>query len=846
MHDDRRPAALSAESRPTGETPRPDARAIEEHFRTVRHIRARKGAAVRFREDGLVLIVEPCGGLIGVTDVKGHAFGCGHDHDGDSIHWYCAESQGTCVGGTATTCPYAPYAVSTPSPAGFPNPNTKSPIYPGPRARYWPTPTVTFYINCPQGEANIAPQSGFEDVFPISQFGPGTSGYVPGYHPLNNCGGTAAPNYYTYTEFIWDVCYTMAKYGAIAETAAHPALPTTNYVISGGIYPLLPHRCTPSSLPQTLGSPYASIVPVFGGISGPPIPPYPQGTTPPPANVVDIQTRYYGPYSANCAFDNPIPVLGGKQIWEYSHAVGTNGFACPGVGGPTGDEINEIIWIDSTTNAQYDGLTSCLVDPATGQIQECDVLFFKRPSNTAGWPHNGCAGSTATTAGCPNGIGPGATTAYGHEIGHFFGLDHTNLHAGRGLSANPPIGNNDPRLGFIAQNAGPSNSAPATLATFAGNIGSTLSAPWSAMPDMVGAISATDEWRCSPNRPVHPDEQGAVAELYGTSGVVAVTTPSNLTFERRPIINDHARWEGVVRILVEPDSDPIFSTNAFGINVFPLIDGQSPQTYPCVGKVAGTAAPSSSDIVGRRDTGTSAPSSARFQMEGVVVGSGGAGLRLCAEPLQSLFPAGFGQLVGASGTANFAEWWSYPNYGTNGQNRVWYMAGDFPTQRFLSSRFAHPTSLGTLYAFPGTILEVDIGLPSPAVPAASGPETVTRPTILMTPRDATLCNPNPVLTAVVFHDYELDFSSARFESPNGVIVNTNILVSTNQPSSPIPPGSVGPWVTTFQMTVDHALYGVGDKIIRFICMELPFTTAAPTFRPPSGITPVRGVNEVRF
>jgi hypothetical protein len=814
------------------------------------------------------MIVEPCGAAPGPGSIKGHPVGCGHDHghdaaadctaesDGESIHWYCAQSQGTCLGG-GVACPFAPYALPGTVPTSFPNPNTKSPIYAGPRARYWPNTTVEFYINCPQGEANIDARPASlggalqEDVFPSSTFGTSNGSYQ---FPL--CPGEY---YYRYSEFIDDVCLTMAKYGAIADTATHPALPPAGYTIAGGTLPLASHRCRPSPMPPTIGSPYTTIKPVFGGISGPEFPPYPAGSTPPAPNIVDKITRFYGPdpfappisASFNCLYDNPFTLLATKQIWEVGDPGGTFGSSCLGVGGPTGDEVNEFIWIDDVSgNNNFLGLTSCLVNVATGEIQECDVLFFKRSSNPSPWPRYNCAVPTATS-GCANGVGPGATTIYGHEIGHFFGLDHTNLHPGLGINGLFSIAANPTLNVFPIPNGAPPSFATYAVTTIVNGVSVVTSVPWSAMPDMVASPTVTNEWRCSPLRPLHPDEQAAIAELYGVAAVSSVTSSSLVTFETRPVINDFARWEGTTYVstaftptIGDEEDGALFLVPAFGINVFPLLAGANPQTYPDVGKVSGTATLSANDTVGRRDTQTGAPTSARFRMDGIVVGAGGSDVSLCAEPLQSLFNFA----PGATTAPPFSEWWQFAGYGNPVLNRVWNVGVDLSVQRQLNSRFAHPgASLGTLFSFPGTVLEVDIDLPQAGFPLLVSAESVTRPAISILPRDASLLLPGATLTATVYHDYELDRSTARWEiTGGGTISGSATMSASTQPTPPLASGATGPWITTYTLAVSAPINGVGSDTVRFVCVELPTANNLTTYRPPIGVTPVRGINEVRF
>ncbi len=302
--------------------------------------------------DGIVRIVEPCG-----SDAPSEP----------SVLWFCMDSLGQC-----NTCSFAPYQ-TPPLPLGptYPNPNQRTTSGHANVTRRWTSPQ-TFYVNMPNGTASAG-----VDIFTPSL--------------------TQA---YTYGEFAWDVCFAMARYGAIANWPTHPSLPSAAYLAANPGFTQV-HPCLQNT-PATIGTKYSAMYMRFGGVSGP--------AGAPGINAV---TRSY----ASAAF-TPL-----GNIFPFNAAT-------PNSTGPTGDGINEIIFFPNPMN-NFIGLTSMLMRPTSGVIIECDVLLSAR---YATWPLRqslGCPSGVPTT--CPG--GPGWTTAITHEIGHLFGLDHTNLHPGLGPGA---------------------------------------------------------------------------------------------------------------------------------------------------------------------------------------------------------------------------------------------------------------------------------------------------------------------------------------------------------------------------------------------------------------------------
>lgn len=170
------------------------------------------------------------------------------------------------------------------------------------------------------------------------------------------------------------------------------------------------------------------------------------------------------------------------------------------LGGPTGNGINEIILTDQSLAGI--GLTSMLVDPANGNILECDVIFdvgvtTASPLNAVGARGLFQASGTNTTV-------PEEWTALDHEIGHFWGLDHTNLHSGiQSVGGTLPIANYGPV---------PANPTNISRALFPTGVPPVAGPP--VFPGMVGFITHLG---IGANRVVlnlHNDDAVSLSKIY--------------------------------------------------------------------------------------------------------------------------------------------------------------------------------------------------------------------------------------------------------------------------------------------------------------------------------------------
>jgi hypothetical protein len=602
--------------------------------------------------------------------------------------------------------------------------------------------------------------------------------YVPmGYGGLSNDILTGQQKY-TYQEFLWDVAYTFAKFSSITTT---PSVPPVQYGA---------HPCSGVQTPAVMGLANSSISAYFGGIAA-------------PNGLGDIwPASNPPPYSPPAQFDI-------NFIWPTT-AVSA---------GPTGNGIHEVMFLPlGQYYAGFQGLTSMLVNPLTGQIQECDVIFN---SQSGAWTSSGQPTPTPC-AGQPNGAGPYGppiSTSFGHEIGHFFGLDHTNLHPGdNGLSyqSTPP-----PTIG---------SGAPGTFASFTS---------FTEYPEMVGNTTNTNYWRTHPfppsqTQPLHPDDCAGMAELY------PVVSPSAVgAAQLRPSINDFGRIVGSV-------AGPISS---FGLNVYPV---SVAKPAPMVGKLAGTCRASNAlGVVGRTDTESGIPSSGEFVIDGVppsIAGLSNWTYSMVVEPVESL---GFA-IPGAAAPGNntWAEWFHDGTLNNQGVNRIWRVSLDGFSSLKMFSRFPHATSRGTMFIAPGTVLNLNFPQTDNVIVIMT--ENVTRPVVELDNRTG---YPTPFsgsyLQATVTHDYLLEYSSAVWQvgaSP-GIPAGVPFI-----PGNPNPPSGTGPWTTVWRIPFSStlgvpSLFGATQpttpQTVKFVVREHP-ARGGVSFYPPVGTPAVYGVNEVRY
>ncbi len=279
--------------------------------------------------------------------------------------------------------------------------------------------------------------------------------------------------------------------------------------------------------------------------------------------TAQISTTYSGTSTADWRFAAASMAVGlGTFIWPTSSATA----------GPTGNDTNEIILTDQPT-LLGGGLTSMIVDPTTGVILEADVFFsvdllFTLVTSNAGV-------TTVTT--------PREWTALRHEIGHFYGLDHSNLHPG--LAGATPLPSN-PGLGTVTA---------ASVADFTGPATSSIPTGELIVPGMVGVITHAGLNFNMVNSPLHLDDATCLSRIY------PVCMPSDPAQggQKLPLINTSARIIGRMR-----NGNTVFSppggaavAGKFGVNVYVHEEGTTgnAQVYPKQGVLSGMARLSDTD-----------------------------------------------------------------------------------------------------------------------------------------------------------------------------------------------------------------------------------------------------------
>lgn len=462
----------------------------------------------------------------------------------------------------------------------------------------------------------------------------------------------------------------------------------------------------------------------------------------------------------------------GQFVWGFPWLGGIGG-----VQGPTGNGRNEIILTDQASLAGRNGLTSMLVNPSTGVISESDVLIYA-PGLIVASP----AGGFTT---------PSEWTALTHEIGHFFGLDHTNLHAGVGGSIGTP--------------AAPTSYTPVLAALTAAvyptglNIAALGAAP---IPGMSGIISHIETGFNYSAQPLHPDDATSLAKVYPVAQPLAGS-------QKLPLINTTARIEGRLRSLGGP-TNTNFGRNTWVVQEFTT--GQA-NTFPLVGAVTGAARLDRSDaaLFNSATTpyvfpGTTTPMftgasvvglqgcTGDFSIDGVIPGT-------IAAPLNYDIIFEDGAPLGLT-SGNLAEW---------------YQEGGFYTGNAMSSTPAYaPTvfrsqlailfgaAFSSMRTVPGTVIVLDPSEHSEVALGAAGGgpigELKTRPLVSASPRKGRFASPNLVISAVPTLGLGLNFSSPQLWV-NGT--NQSVLLASFPPS--VAPNGVATW--TIPMVTITGLFG---------------------------------------
>jgi hypothetical protein len=296
-----------------------------------------------------------------------------------------------------------------------------------------------------------------------------------------------------------------------------------------------------------------------------------------------INTTYEPPFQNGIA---PQTMGNGSFVWDTCMlSTPTPGSGNPSYAGPTWNSINEFIFLNNTLFPTSGDLTSMIVDPMTGQILECDVLFDARAA-TAGFGAGSLWNPTPLR-------GPRFVTAIAHGIGHFFGLDHTNLHPG------------------IPSMAVPTSAAVTPLAGYPASLGMNYASTQTHhLPMMLGFHTATSVNYIAflQANGLHPDDAAGLAQIYPVPTLT-------LAAGKIPLGNTTATIQGVVRNTA--------GTPLWGPNVYPIqhLSGTSGLTKgaPTNGKIAGTARLSPLSVVGSQNTTTGSLCTGEFRMEGIPV-----------------------------------------------------------------------------------------------------------------------------------------------------------------------------------------------------------------------------------
>ncbi len=477
----------------------------------------------------------------------------------------------------------------------------------------------------------------------------------------------------------------------------------------------------------------------------------------------------------------PTPFLGGAAQSTGPSQGEFQWQAC--AGGPTLDGLNEFIFLRARPlGRSVGGLTSMNVDPTTGEILECDVIYEGLNPLIAWGP---------LVAGVP--IVP-FSTGLPHEIGHFFGLDHTNLHPGGMGPIFPPPGTPPSRAVYPTLDNIPSMAAAFVI----GCPGSRVTTPWT------------------------QDDIAGLAAIYPVNELSA----PGVTPIKRPLINDFGRIIGSVTAA---------GGSVFGSNVFPLRRLPDPgyglpmmAGTPSVGTISGTARRLGS-VVGSVDTQTMALTTGDFQIDGIAQ----ADYDIVVEPLGSL------GLLGATpvGTS-FGEWWFDPFI--NPTNNVPALVPNGQVNRISLNPIGGFPQVSSLQVIPGTVIV--IATPIDVSPGSGNTlEAVSRPLVDIQPRIVRPVAPS-LVTVTVTHNI-----SGYVPASPGVPGSTPLLKLTvtwngtpvrlgfsSSAPAPVAPPQVGLYTTVYQFLVSSNM--------RFPAVVEAFVTEVPI----AGIAAVVGRGEVRY
>lgn len=498
---------------------------------------------------------------------------------------------------------------------------------------------------------------------------------------------------------------------------------------------------------------------------------------------------------------SPVAQVGGVLVWDNRASAGT----ISGFSGPTGDGFNDVTFLTNNHLGGTGGLCSMLVDPASGAISEADVLI----DLASFYGQQFGVGGLLPVSGQP--WNPRETTAYAHEIGHFFGLDHTNLHVG-----NTGIGQTN--LTCPGQTANPTAQFPfpPSLAVCYTPDTSPPSARHSAVvlseyPAMTGSI-VTSGFSNHVAAPLHTDDAVGISMLYPMTNVA--TCP--FTYVGVPLINASATIRGHV---VDASGRAVY-----GANVFPVLHTQAAATLlpgrPPTGTVSGFFRLSASEVIGLKDPSSGMVCSGSFDCEGIVpVGAGfgtiGSRYDVVVEAVESV-----GISVGPpASTFTFSEWvednvlnpagvntWTSSAIGTG----VITNGGNGP--------------IGSIELVPGSVVDINV-LHNGTVAV----ELATRPLVQIAPRN---CRPAAGSTVTV----TVDSNFALFAPSIALLVNGTPVAGLAAYHVPPNPGAYPAGTNTWNVPV--AALGLPAGLAR-----LHFTA---TEKRVSAIAFLPGVNEVVY
>ncbi len=519
------------------------------------------------------------------------------------------------------------------------------------------------------------------------------------------------------------------------------------------------------------------------------------------AAFTDTSPWGYSASAAYAAYDPPLPsppftrrsmpaplsVGGaGQLIWDYSAPPTPMPPILPSEpnnNGPTGNGFNEVLFLQRR-DLLNGGFCSMDLDPATGEIIECDVAF-----DVASY-----------AAGAPNPGLPNETTAFRHEIGHFFGLDHTNLQPGSS-NYGPPTSS---WMGF---------SSPLNPIELAGMLGVVRRFPGVNMANPIA-------------HPLHSDDAAGLSRIYP----VQVPNPNpNPLLRKDPLINTTATIRGAVL----KDGTPLFGSNVFVLARPWGTSGQSgpPELdYPRVGTISGTARLTPSDVVGAANIARGRTTSGGFEIIGIPA---------TPSPGQSAYGVMYDVVAEDHGyslnnalSPSYGEWYKNqflnPSINTIGLSpkQTRFYANDYRFTNWQPTSWTPLPIVSSFSVLPGTVIDLG-GIEHCAFPGGQVADTTSRPLLFISPRTRPAANGTVTLTSA--SNYPL--------STSGLSLTVNGIPFTNWAAATIPP-TTGPIVTAIIPANLLLTSGASARLV---------FTARETVPPGvAGVSFATGRNEVQY